>query len=398
MLLLCPEIPLVCYHHLQEDKMLTAKELKRYEQHICLPGFGVEKQELLKGASVLVVGAGGLGCPVLLYLAAAGVGRLGIVDDDVVNLTNLQRQILFTTKDLGRKKALAASEKLWELNPNIEVDTWCERLTNANALDIIRSFDIIADCSDNIATRYMISDACVLEKKTLISGSVFRFEGQVVSLNCPLHDGKRSPDYRSVFPDLENRAAEIDCATAGVLGVVPGIIGCMQANEIIRFITEPAGSITPQLIAMNVRETDMRRLNIPDLGQKGKSGPKSKDEFRDWKYVDATCELSAVVSPEELSHILLEDPHTMLVDVRMPNEYPEAEGLSALNIPLPLLENSLEQVAHAERIIVFCKSGSRSEKAMLLLKVKFPGRDVRSLAGGIESWNDYYEKNNAVKK
>lgn len=378
--------------------MLTPKELKRYEQHICLPGFGAEKQELLKGASVLVVGAGGLGCPVLLYLAAAGVGRIGIVDDDVVNLTNLQRQILFTTKDLGRKKSLAASEKLWELNPNIEVETWCERLTNSNALDIIRSFDIVADCCDNIATRYMISDACVLEKKTLISGSVFRFEGQVVSLNCQQPDGKRSPDYRNVFPDLENRAAEIDCATAGVLGVVPGIIGCMQANEIIRFITEPAGSITPQLIAMNVRESDLRRLNIPDLGQRGKPGPKSNEEFISWNYIDATCELSAMVSPEDLALVLNDDPQILLLDVRMPNEYPEAEGITALNIPLPLLENSLGQIAGAERIIVFCKSGARSEKAMHMLKEKLPGRDIRSLAGGVESWNEYYEKSNALKK
>lgn len=374
--------------------MLTPKELIRYEHHINLPGFGAYKQELLKSASVLVVGAGGLGCPVLLYLAAAGVGRIGIVDDDVVSLTNLQRQILYSTKDIGRKKTVTAAEKIWELNPNIEVETWCERLTTANALSIIRSFDIVADCCDNIPTRYMISDACVLEGKTLVSGSVFRYEGQVVTLNCPLGENKRSPDYRKVFPERENRSSEIDCNTAGVLGVVPGIVGCIQANEIIRQITSGDNTIEPKLIAMNAMGMDVRGMSVANLGQQGKQGPQNKEEFQTWQYTDSSCTVATTISPEEFIQMMNETPRPMLVDVRMPNEFPEAEGLDAINIPLPVLENSLDQFISPEKIIVFCKSGIRSEKARVLLKKHFPEREICSLAGGVMAWNEYFEKNN----
>lgn len=372
--------------------MLSPKELKRYEHHIGLPGFGVEKQELLKSSSVLIVGAGGLGCPVLLYLAAAGVGKIGIVDHDAVGLSNLQRQVIYTTKDIGRKKVIAAAEKINEMNPHVEVKTWCEKLDNRNALDIIAGFDIIADCSDNMPTRYMVNDACVLAGKTLISGSVFRFEGQVMALNCPLDKNRRSADYRIIFPEAGNQKDELDCATAGVLSVVPGIVGCMQANEIITHLTAGNASVTPQLISVNVNGPEVKRLNMPDLTSVKQNGPATREEFLNWKYSADSCAQNQFLNPEELAKAMNADPRPLLIDVRMPNEYPEADGLPAINIPLPVLEKSLRDLSDAKRIIVFCKSGARSEKALDLLKKQFPSKEISSLKGGVEAWNDFCEK------
>lgn len=373
--------------------MLTPKEQIRYEHHLNLPGFGAEKQEKLKAASVLVVGAGGLGCPVLYYLAAAGIGKIGIVDDDEVALTNLQRQILYSTKTIGRKKVIVAAEKISELNPHLEVKTYCERLTNVNTLQILNEYDVVADCSDNMATRYMINDACVLAGKSLVSGSVFRYEGQVISLNCPTKNDGRSPDYRAVYPEVENNDASVDCNTAGVLGVVPGIVGCMQANEIIRLITADVDLFEPKLIAVNAANVGLTQLSIAGLKSSGKPGPANREAFLNWKYESDNCKTSLNMTPEELIVAMNEQPAPLLLDVRMPNEFPEAEGLKAMNIPLPLLENSLDQIGDAKKIIVFCKSGVRSEKARRILEAKFTDCTIQSLQGGVMAWNDYYEKN-----
>lgn len=372
--------------------MLSPEELKRYEHHIGLPGFGVAAQEMLKSASVLVVGAGGLGCPVLLYLAAAGVGKLGIIDHDVVSISNLQRQILYSTNDVGKNKVAAAETRIKELNPHVEVKTWCAKLDQQNAIDIFREFDIIADCSDNMPTRYLVNDACVITHKTLISGSVFRFEGQVLSLNCPTTCGLRSADYRCLFPESENSKDELDCATAGVMSVIPGMVGCIQANEIITRLTAGTAPIPAQFISVNAFGPDVKRLSVPERCAGAKTGPSTPEEFANWKYQPTTCAASQDLSPEELVIVLKDEPDLVLLDVRMPNEYPEAEGLTAINIPLPILETSLTELSGAGRIIVFCKSGARSEKALQILKNKFPDKHVTSLRGGVEAWNAYFEK------
>ncbi len=377
--------------------MLSPKELKRYEHHIGLPGFGAEKQEMLKAASVLIVGAGGLGCPVLLYLAAAGVGKIGIIDDDTVSVSNLQRQVLYSTKDIGKKKIVAAKEKLQDLNPHVEVKTWCARLNNHNALDIISEFDIVADCSDNIPTRYMVNDACVIAGKTLISGSVFRFEGQVLSLNCPSGNGRRSANYRDVFPQSATTMSELDCATAGVLSVVPGIVGCLQANEIIKHLMAGEVAVDPWFISVNTKDLDVKRLNLPDPIAGNQKGPATAHEFSEWKYESNMCEKTDELNPAEFARALQSDQRPLLIDVRMPNEFPEAEGLKAANIPLPVLEHSFDSLTAASKILVFCKSGVRSGKALKILRSKFPEKEIYSLRGGVEAWNTYCEKAGTIK-
>jgi adenylyltransferase/sulfurtransferase len=230
-------------------------------------------------------------------------------------------------------------------------------------------------------TRYLVNDACVITGKILVSGSVFRFEGQVLSLNCPAADGNRSADYRHLFPESANTTDELDCATAGVLSMVPGIVGCIQAKEIIT-----------QFISINADGPEVKRLSIPHAVAGIKNGPATSEELINWKYHVTTCGMSVEMDAEEMFTAIQKDPNLLLLDVRMPNEFPEAEGLTTTNIPLPILEKSMQQLADAHRIIVFCKRGARSAKALELLKSKFPDKEISSLRGGIEAWNAYCEK------
>ncbi len=370
--------------------MLTQDELKRYERHLSLPGFGKEKQELLKAASVLVVGAGGLGCPVLQYLAAAGVGKIGIVDDDVISISNLQRQVLYSTTEIGKPKAHIAEQKIAALNPTIQLFTFNVRVSPKNVFDILSGFDVVADCTDNFATRYLLNDACVIANKTLVSGSVFRFEGQVIILNADLGNQKRSPDYRALFPDADKANGTLDCNTAGVLGVLPGIIGCLQATEIIKYITNTGTNSPGELLLFCANDMQLRKMTVP-VTNKTIKRPGNADELGNWNYSSPVCSTARTISVDELMTRIETAKNILILDVRMPMEFPEAEGFSSINIPLPVLKERLGELEGHDEIVVFCQSGQRSAKAVEILSSNWPERNFKSLVGGIENWNRFYE-------
>ncbi|RMI26214.1 MAG: molybdopterin-synthase adenylyltransferase MoeB, partial [Calditrichaeota bacterium] len=240
----------------------TPEELARYHRHIIIPEFGIEGQQKLKAARVLVVGTGGLGSPLLLYLAAAGVGTLGIVDFDVVEDSNLHRQVLFNQQDLGMPKVEAAKKRLMALNPHIEVVTYNTRLTSANALEIIRDYDVVADGTDNFPTRYLVNDACVLLGKPNVYASIFQFEGQVSVFNYVDKNGEVGPNYRCLYPEPPPPGLVPNCAEGGVLGVLPGIIGCLQANEVIKVITGIGEPLSGRLLIFDALKFEVRILKF----------------------------------------------------------------------------------------------------------------------------------------
>lgn len=372
--------------------MLTVEEISRYKRQLSLPGFGENAQEKLKAASVLVIGAGGLGSPVLLYLAAAGVGTIGIVDHDKVDVSNLQRQILYTVDDIGNFKAEAAANKIGLLNPHTIVHVISENINTKNAFRCIEKYDIIVDCTDNFATRYLINDACVLQEKPCVSGSVFRFEGQVIVLNALQKDGSRGPDYRQLFPYSTTNESGIDCNSAGVLGVLPGIIGTLQATEVIKLITHTGEILSGQLLLIESLNMQILKIKLPSIPSDERK-PKNRNEFEQWNYAGEPCEYNQTISPDELAVLLANPVPPVVIDVRMPMEYPEADGIVALNIPLPILEQQIGQIPNTEVIIFFCKSGQRSAKAVEIASKHLYPKSLYSLKGGIEEWNRIVENN-----
>ena len=372
--------------------MLSPDEINRYKRHLSLPGFGIENQEKLKAASVLVVGAGGLGSPVLLYLAAAGVGTIGIADHDKVDISNLQRQIIYTIDDVGKFKAEAAANRISQLNPHTVVNIIAEKLTTQNAYDLIAGYDVVVDGTDNFSTRYMINDACVLLGKPCVSGSVFRFEGQVIVLNALQHNGSRGPNYRQLFPYSSMKENGIDCSSAGVLGVLPGIIGTLQATEVIKLLTGSGDILSGELLLINSLNLQILKVKL-SAALNQEPTPHNRIEFEKWNYDSVSCSLNETISTAELMQLLENERSPLIVDVRMPMEFPEAEGLQAINIPLPVLQQQTAQIENADTIVVFCKSGQRSKKALEILKTNLPGKRVFSLQGGIEEWNRVFEIN-----
>ena len=244
------------------DTTFSKQELARYARHFALPDFGIEGQKKLKNSRVLVVGAGGLGCPVLLYLAAAGVGHIGIIDGDVVDDSNLQRQVLYTVADVGKSKAVAAKERLLSMNPHIDIQAFTQHFTVENALDIVSKYDVVADGTDNFPTRYLVNDACVLKGKVNVYASIFRFEGQISVFNLTQNDGERSINYRDIFPTPPPAGLIPDCAEGGVLGVLPGIIGAMQASEVIKILTNIGEPLSGRLFLFDAQTFTAKSLKI----------------------------------------------------------------------------------------------------------------------------------------
>ena len=368
---------------------LSADEIRRYSRHLVLPEVGLEGQRAIKAAKVLCVGAGGLGSPVLMYLAAAGVGTLGIVDYDEVDFSNLQRQILHMTRDVGRPKIESARERLEGINPEIRVETHASALCSANALDLVSRYDIVVDGSDNFPTRYLVNDACVLTRRPYVYGSIFRFEGQ-----ASVFAAENGPCYRCLYPEPPPPALVPSCAEGGVLGVVPGIVGTIQANEALKLIVKTGEPLIGRMLildalGMKFREIGLRRdPQCPVCGD----NPTIR-ELQDYEQFCGTtlpgqpAESSDFdISPEELQQALAQDRPPLLVDVREPMEFQLTRLPGALLIPLADLPERLGDIDGTRDIVVYCHHGVRSVRATGLLVAA--GFRARNLPGGLMAWID----------
>ena len=365
---------------------LSHEELLRYSRHLTLPDVGPEGQAKLKGARVVLIGAGGLGSPAALYLAAAGVGTLGLVDFDLVDRSNLQRQILHSTSGIGTPKTDSARARLQDVNPHVAVETFAARLSAANALDILRDFDIVIDGSDNFPTRYLVNDACVLLGKPNVYGAVFRFDGQV-----SVFDAKQGPCYRCLYAEPPPPDLVPSCAEGGVLGVLPGIIGSLQALEAIKLIVGFGESLIGRLVLFDGRRMQFRELAV----EKDPACPVCSKNPTVTELIDyeAFCGVGgsglgagAEISARELQRERLAKADLLLVDVREPAEAEIARIDCARYIPLRELPGRMSELPGHGEIVTLCHHGQRSLKAREILKgAGFA--NVRSLAGGIDAWS-----------
>lgn len=361
---------------------LNNVEIQRYARHFALPSVGVEGQKRLKQAKVLCVGAGGLGSPALLYLAAAGIGTLGIVENDLVDLSNLQRQILFSTNDIGNNKADAAKARLSELNPLIQINTHQQQLMKDNALDIIASYDFVLDCTDNFYTRFLINDACFYLNKPYVYASVLKFEGQ-----CSVFSSSQGPCYRCLFETPPPPELIPNCAEAGVIGALPGILGSMQAMEIIKLILNQGSNLIGRLLIVDALTMKFRELSIV----KNKKCPlcEFKIPFDDLEMPKFICNKDSdrnEISVHDLKNLQQSDTDFLLLDVREPFEYAIC-NIGGHLIPLNDLDHRVSELNLNQLIIVYCKSGGRSNQALNFLS-SHGFQKVKSLKGGILAWMD----------
>ena len=376
---------------------LSKDEYQRYSRHIILPEVGLDGQKRLKAASVLCVGTGGLGSPLLLYLAAAGVGRIGIVDFDIVDSSNLQRQIIHGTSWVGKPKVESAKNRILEINPFCQVDLYETPLSSANALDIIKPYDIVIDGTDNFPTRYLTNDACVLLDKPNIYGSIFRFEGQATVFNY-----QGGPNYRDLYPEPPPPGMVPSCAEGGVLGVLPGIIGTIQATEAIKIILGAENTLSGRLLLFNAWDMKFRELKLrPNPERPVIEKLIDYEQFCGIPQAKAAEEAEKSTMMEmtvsELKTLMDNGPQDfVLIDVRNPNEYEIARIPGSVLIPLPDIEEGkgIEQVRellNGHRLIAHCKLGGRSAKALGILKEA--GIEGINVKGGITAWSQEVDSN-----
>jgi len=370
---------------------LTNEEIARYSRHLILPEVGMDGQRRLKAASVLMIGTGGLGAPLGMYLAAAGVGRLGIVDFDVVDESNLQRQIIHGTKDVGRPKIESARDRLHDINPHVRLDTYEARLTSENALQLFRDYDVIVDGTDNFPTRYLVNDACVLTGKPNVYGSILRFDGQ-----ASVFWARRGACYRCLHPEPPPPGLVPSCAEGGVLGVLPGIIGAIQANETIKIILGAELLLLNRLLLFDAWRMRFREFKV----RKDPSCPVCGEHPTITELVDYqdSCQPQAQesarkpqmeeITAAELKRRLDGDPNLQIIDVREPHEYQIAHLQQSRLIPLSQVVKRMGEIDPNRETIVHCKMGGRSAKAIDALKLAgFTGRLI-NLRGGITAWSD----------
>ena len=370
---------------------LSKEEIMRYSRHLIMPEVGMDGQLKLKQAKVLCIGTGGLGAPLGLYLAAAGVGRIGLVDFDSVDLTNLQRQILFGTDDIGRPKIEAATDRLRNLNPDIQIDRFETRLTSENALDILKNYDIVVDGTDNFPTRYLVNDACVILGKPNVYGSIFRFEGQITIFGAP-----GGPCYRCLYPEPPPPGLVPSCAEGGVLGVLPGIVGAIQAAETLKLIIGKGEPLIGRLLlfdalAMRFRELKLRKN--PECPACGEHPTITKlidyAEFCGVRGEEAVSPAQTAVpeiAPRELKSRLDRGDDLFILDVREPHEY-QICNLGGHLIPLGELSRRVNELDSSREIVAHCRSGKRSAEAVEFLR-SAGFRKVLNLKGGILAWSD----------
>ena len=362
-----------------EEINFTKEELARYNRHIIIPEFGIEAQKKLKAAKVLVIGSGGLGSPLLLYLAAAGVGTLGIVDLDVVDDSNLQRQVLFGVQDIGIPKVEAAKIRLKQLNPHIKIKTYNTQFTSKNALEIIRDYDVVADGTDNFPTRYLVNDASVLAGIPNVYASIFQFEGQVSVFNYTDKNGTKGPNYRDLYPTPPEPGLIPNCAEGGVLGVLPGIIGSLQANEVIKVITGVGEPLSGRFFVFDALTFETRALKITKRA--------NSTEIKELIDYEQFCGISAIEKPvKEISTLELENwisngEDFQIIDVRETSEY-EQINIGAHLIPLGEVIARNHEIEREKKVVIHCRSGARSAKAIRQLE-EIGFDNLYNLKGGI---------------
>ena len=362
----------------------TDDELLRYSRHTLLPEFGVEGQARLKAGRVLVIGAGGLGSPAALYLAAAGVGTIGLVDFDRVDPTNLQRQILYGTSDIGKPKLAVAEAKLRDVNPYITINLHRKAFDAENARELVEAYDVVLDGTDNFRTRYLVNDASVMTGRPNVYGSVFRFEGQAAVFGAP-----GGPCYRCLHPEPPPDGLIPNCAEAGVLGVLPGIIGMIQATEAIKLLTGIGEPLVGKLLLYDAMRMRFRQIALP----RDPACPVCGDAptIRELVAYDAECTPSEdQMTVEELDRWRRDKKEHLLIDVREPGEHAASRIEGAKLIPLLKLQSSLKSLPKGQPIVVHCQSGGRSAIAVGILRLQ--GYDARNLSGGIKAWKARIEK------
>jgi len=371
-----------------ELPQLAQDEILRYSRHLIIPDVGVEGQRRLKAARILMVGAGGLGSPIGLYLAAAGVGTLGLVEFDVVDVTNLQRQVIHGTKDVGRKKVESARDRIRDVNPHVNVVPYDAQLTSENALDIIRDYDLVVDGTDNFATRYLVNDACVLLGKPNVYGSIFRFDGQATVFCTP--DG---PCYRCLYPEPPPPGMVPSCAEGGVLGVLPGLLGLVQATEAIKLVLGIGETLVGRFLLVDALRMSFRTLKVRKDPRCPACGTREIQALIDYQQfcgirgqADETEGIPAI-TPADLAGRLRRGDDLDLVDVREPHEWEIGRIEGARLAPLSSFAEALSTLDSARDVVVYCKVGGRSAKAVRQLQAA-GFRRVWNLAGGILRWSE----------
>ena len=360
--------------------------MNRYNRHIILSEIGSEGQQKLAEAKVLVIGAGGLGCPSLQYLAAAGIGTLGIMDFDTVEMSNLQRQILFGSSSLGRNKALAAKERLEDLNDSIQIKAYPEALTYKNALHLFKQYDIIVDGSDNFETRYLVNDACIITNKPLVYGAIYKFEGQV-----SVFHHKNGPSYRCLFPEPPKKNSVPNCDEIGVLGVLPGIIGTMQANEVLKLILNVGQPLSGLLLCYNALKGTTFTIKIKRNPEVIESVLEKATQFES-RVLEMSCQ--ANIDTISLKDLNINEPLQFL-DVRNFDELPKIEDFATMQIPLNELKQKANRLDASKKTVVFCQSGARSDHAVTILH-DLGFNFCYSLNEGAEDLREYLKKQSYV--
>jgi molybdopterin/thiamine biosynthesis adenylyltransferase/rhodanese-related sulfurtransferase len=345
-------------------------ELLRYSCQIALPDFGEAAQKALQNARVLIVGAGGLGCPAAQYLASSGIGTLGIADGDIVSISNLHRQVLFGPEDEGLKKSDIAAAKLQKQNPGIKIIPHTIRITSFNAIEIISNYDIVVDCTDNFETRYLLNDACVLKGKPLVYGAIYQYEGQVAVWNMANTNGSMSPNYRDLFPQV-NSAQIPDCAEGGVIPTLAGIIGCMQANEVIKYITKTGELLVGKILIFDASSMQSRIIKI---GNFTKTNIVS---------LTKTADIPTITAEEVKAG--LQNNTLELLDIRTDQEREEID-IGGEHIEADELHDHWDYINNGVTKVLYCSSGKRSGEAVKMIKKKFPETKVYSLEGGLGAW------------
>ncbi|MBZ9728379.1 HesA/MoeB/ThiF family protein [Salegentibacter sp. JZCK2] len=352
--------------------------MNRFSRQTILPGFGIEGQQKLSDARVLVVGAGGLGCPALLHLAAAGVGTIGIVDGDTISESNLNRQTLFGHQHTGKPKSSTAAEILKEKYPDLSFEVFSDYLNTNNALEVISLFDVVVDGTDNFGTRYLINDACVLLKKPLVMGAIYQYEGQVMAFNF----GQIALNYRDIYPNPPRRDQIPNCAETGVLGVLPGIIGTLQAAEVIKILSGVGKVLAEKILFFNLKNSSFYEVAIQANPSGRNNLPDSEEDFRSRDY-NINCGLAESINWEKAMDWTLNMNDSLLVDIRETGEKPLLEKEFLTRIPMKKIKENAAALSAYENILLVCASGQRSRQLAHELKQQFPEKKIFSVEGGI---------------